>query len=90
MTTKSQPSLTNNTNSSERGCTLLRKIASSENEGTFIPRSTSRLVTVVELERTYPTEDPLEDTSMDEGKNQLLNNNTPTAIEAKTLLQLRY
>jgi len=47
-------------------------------------------VTVVELERTYPTEDPLEDTSMDEGKNQLLNNNTPTAIEAKTLLQLRY
>jgi len=71
----------------------------------FLPRNTTRLVTVVELERQYKTDDPLENTSMCEsgtscntncicgGESRLLLENNkpiPNTTQAKTLLQLRY
>jgi hypothetical protein len=52
---------------------------------TFVPKATSRFIRTVELQRTYPQTNPLQDRTMP----NLLTNNQPTAVTAKELYDER-
>lgn len=51
----------------------------------FVIRGTQRMMRLYELERTYPTDDPLKDTAM----SALLDNNRPSGVRVKRLAEIK-